>query len=69
MSPPEKHEHKLLKLDADGGGWMDRGNTLCPFHLSSTGGKNGSLLALAPEGKFFLLRGAPFVPGEQMFSF
>ena len=29
MPPPEKLKCKLLKLDADGDGQMDRGNTIC----------------------------------------
>ena len=38
MSRPEKLKCKLLTPEADGDGWMDRGDTICPFHHSSNGG-------------------------------
>ena len=37
MPTSEKLKCQLLKLDADGDGWKDRVNTICPLDHSSNG--------------------------------
>ena len=59
---PEKLIRKLLKLDMGGEGWTDRGNTIPPFHISSTGGdiKISILFWLKMEYKGTLSRAMSF---------